>query len=42
MLKGSRTVTSPLPINNPTDGSSIAFEVIVMYACPIFGFYFLQ
>jgi hypothetical protein len=34
-------VTSPLPINNPTNKSSSAYEMIVMNACPIFGFFLL-
>jgi hypothetical protein len=34
-------VTGPVPINNPTNKSSVASEMIVINVCPIFGFYFL-
>ncbi len=40
MFRGSRIVTNPLPINNPTNKSLGAFEVIMINACPIFGFFF--
>jgi len=32
-------VTSPLAINNPTNRSSSAYEMIVINACLIFGFF---
>jgi hypothetical protein len=42
MLKGSGTITSPLPINNPINRSSSASEMIVMNLAQFLVLFFVM